>query len=606
MLAWLNGTDRTGGHVALPEPSQLAPFEVQPDASLDQDYLAATAVPIQRVGGEGAAGVDILLDAEFTLASDITAHLSSTETQWADGTTGRSLAWSWDGLVPGLYEFTIAGRGWAPSRTDLIVEGELRQTISLTPVNRVSGVIVSQSGQTFATCRLTIESRAAFDLAGGGTGWGMLRPSTIVVPLGTDGGFSVGGWDKLSDDLDQVRFRAALPGHISATSEWYDAPGPVFDLAEVQLVLAPAATLRGQVTDAQGAPVGGAFVRVARADEPSDPVHDDHGALGVRSHTVAGAAVAAETDASGRFVIRTEASEASYVDCFHPGHPPYRSESVALEAGRTLDVDIRLEAAAALRGMVTRHGVGIAGATVSARPSTGSLDFTVTRTTDADGSFLFESLSPGPQTLSVATQLESGVQMVVAREDVNLAEQTPPMTIAIDVATAGGTPIYISVSSAVDIDLAGCLLDAVTGTPMTAMTPVDDDRLELRAPTSGDAIILISGVEPSSATYVMAVLPVHVPEGASPPTFLVDATSELTIVCDPDPRLFNVSPETGHPDIDRALGTLLTRLRTRDGQVRILGLPHGTYRVSRPGASRENMASVTVSAQPTTYRITER
>lgn len=146
------------------------------------------------------------------------------------------------------------------------------------------------------------------------------------------------------------------------------------------------AVLRGHVTDDEGQPVAGAWVKIGGHTSRMQP--DDDGHL-----YRAPLAQLTTTDAGGNFEAAGLRPGERRLFVYRQGHAPHR-QVVAVRSGEANDVHVVLAASAGLRGIVTDYsGAPVAGATVDlatySYPETGSTE------TDAQGRFRFTHLSAG-------------------------------------------------------------------------------------------------------------------------------------------------------------------------------------------------------------------
>lgn len=171
-------------------------------------------------------------------------------------------------------------------------------------------------------------------------------------------------------------------GYAPAIQRVDTSEGPV-DAGEIRLL--PPASIAGVVLDADGAPVGGATIRVARGGPMDSPFVA--GLLGGDGGVVA--------DVDGRFVIEGLSGRSARLVVDADGFATMRSNAIRFAAGDTVrDVVLELSRGGVIHGRIEDGaGRGHAGWRVQAEHFSGmGHAFT---SSDADGRFRFEALSAG-------------------------------------------------------------------------------------------------------------------------------------------------------------------------------------------------------------------
>ncbi|MGE3354814.1 MAG: carboxypeptidase regulatory-like domain-containing protein, partial [Planctomycetota bacterium] len=287
-----------------------------------------------------------------------------------------------------------------------------------------------------------------------------LPGTQIVVWRGGDPlqPFDDGAAHFVADDDGLVQLTDLAPGrwHVSMPVEHTDGrPAQVESgaVTEVRLVRPAVQVLRGQVVDADGAPVAGADLWLMRGTamgryslpEPAELVSRRAGRSG----------------ADGRFAIATADPRESRVAASCSGHADSRARFVN---GRGADVRLVLGRVAAGIDGVVRDATGapVAGAVVTVTPSEQDsrrdADGTLLagrvprhRRTDADGRFRFEGLAPGRARVGASAwpHCPDGVEVELrAGEDAAVALDLPAgVGVRGSVRTAAGAPMLAMVES---------------------------------------------------------------------------------------------------------------------------------------------------------------
>jgi len=203
--------------------------------------------------------------------------------------------------------------------------------------------------------------------------------------------------------------------HFGATTLRYAAFGYQQYLVAVDaaasirrdVTLIPEATVEGKVLDADDRPVEGAWVVIG----PSDVRPDRN------------APVNAFTAADGSFRLTGVSPGRNLIAAYAPARRTRHPQELVVGAGQTTaGVMLRLEATAALRGMVVSGGAPVAGARVGIRKGNRD-ELGVLAITQADGSFLIDRAPRG----DVGVYVEDHV--VLTPRSVRVGDAPTPVTI---------------------------------------------------------------------------------------------------------------------------------------------------------------------------------
>lgn len=292
---------------------------------------------------------------------------------------------------------------------ELPAQSTVKRDFALNEGYRISGTVAGPDGKPFAGAKVYVTGKPAGGSAGaiaamfGGSG----RSKNAAAESGADGTWS-------ADGLPEG------PYEVTAKAEGFlDAEAKDIEPArtDVALALRAAATIRGRVLDASdGLPIPGASVQRKAKDASK--------ARGGRNNPFAammgsrGASVT--TDAEGAFEIKSIEPGGYDLTASLRGYADSAAVTVNCAAGETTDgIEILLPAGVDVAGRVIEKatGAGVPGAVVwSVRADAGlggftATDFTggtpqapasaISATSDADGRFVLEGLSPGKITLEV-------------------------------------------------------------------------------------------------------------------------------------------------------------------------------------------------------------
>ncbi len=155
----------------------------------------------------------------------------------------------------------------------------------------------------------------------------------------------------------------------------------------IQFQLQAGASIAGIVLDANGAPIQGARIHLG----------DSTGLLWLMSESLEDAV--ATSDAEGRFAIDSLGSELTAISATHADYAN-ATVDVALEPGKTEQVEIVMAASGSVEGTVSANGTQTADQTVFVQTET-MADLQMA-TTDAKGFYSISGIAPGEVTISAS------------------------------------------------------------------------------------------------------------------------------------------------------------------------------------------------------------
>lgn len=247
--------------------------------------------------------------------------------------------------------------------------------ISLTPLARVTGVVVDEANKGVAAASITTENAGDPMMAR------MMRfaGTNGEAASGPDGRFVI----RFAGETD-LRLRASKRGLPVAKTESMKL-GPGERKSGVVLTLPTGVPVTGTVTDAQGKPLSGVAVTTAEAET---------GRGGMQRIIMSGMMQndddAVVTGSDGKYALRLK--EGSYDFTFkREGFSTRNTRGQTVNTTGNNIIDARLDPAVEIRGRVVRNGNGIDGVNVFPMMM-GSDSRTVT---GPDGSFTLGGLTPG-------------------------------------------------------------------------------------------------------------------------------------------------------------------------------------------------------------------
>jgi len=281
----------------------------------------------------------------------------------------------------GTVTLTARGEGWAPLtvRGVTVVDGGDSPggegpvdlgTLTLVRGVRIEGRVIDPEGLPLAGARVEPRVDRRRRLAPAVTG---------VEPVATDasGRFSIA--DLVAGAVRDLTFRA--DGYLPRTMRAVRAPTEPL----LEVVLRPAASVRGRVMDGDGRPIEAAKVSIDRSDDLPGVAQAEAAGPGGSANAV--------TDAEGRYVLEGLSAGSFEIRAWSPRHRASPWTPVAVASGAAMDLpDLVLLPGETLAGRVTTvGGEPVAEVRVIAGPR-------ATRTGD-DGAYRLEGLDPGTQTL---------------------------------------------------------------------------------------------------------------------------------------------------------------------------------------------------------------
>jgi protocatechuate 3,4-dioxygenase beta subunit len=340
--------------------------------------------------------------------------------------TDASGAWSAPAIVAGGYKVTASAVGFLPASTSslAVAAGEHKDRVDLALASggtTVSGTVSDIGGGVIAGARVTmhpISSRA--------------RDATdeVIALSGDDGRYQLtlaaGDWAAAATHDDYTRERKWV--RVTAT--------PLV----VDFVLAPGATLRGQVIASDGTPVAGAEV-ISRAER--------------RGLDSSGRAIA---DTDGKFTLKGIGTGAFALTASARGYASKSPTKVTVGVGEQLDdIKVLVDRGFSISGTIVAAATrkGIAGARVHAYLlSSGSAG--TAGPTDANGGFEITGLARGNYMLSAEgdnVMPEFGKAAEVREQDVT--GLVIEMTAGVRLSGRVDPPVAASIRTEPDMDRMG-------------------------------------------------------------------------------------------------------------------------------------------------------
>jgi RNA polymerase sigma factor (sigma-70 family) len=331
-------------------------------------------------------------------------------------------------------------RASAPGRTGAVVDVDLRSPIPTPPADQLElalgpcdsaifGTVGDASGGPIAGARVARIDRGGASVPGG-----------AAVETAADGSY-------------ELCVAASTPYWMSAevSAAGYGAVvvnARVSDRLRVDLMLVPEAVITGRVVrDDTGEPVPGAHVYLPR------------GPWWIESTAWRGAFAGDD----GRFELRGVAPGRHRVLARAPGMASARRDQTAVvDAGRTVEIEIRMEAAATVEGVVLEDGAPVAGARVAVIAADGSRG-PRSAVSQADGNFSLGEVPRGE------------VRFTASPYDVIRPER-------FEVAAAHHR-VVLEVEP----------LGAITGTVVRRGRPVAGARIDIHGPNEGDLAPITTG-----------------------------------------------------------------------------------------------------------------
>jgi beta-lactamase regulating signal transducer with metallopeptidase domain/protocatechuate 3,4-dioxygenase beta subunit len=268
------------------------------------------------------------------------------------------------GLEKGAYRVTATAKGYAPSATVDADAGGTSIDIVLAPEGKITGTVVSETGEPLRDCRLSARSTSGTE---GGVAHATPSPN---------GRFEVG---RIGSGTYVLEVQAS--DHLDkAVPDVKMESGRTVDVGRV--TLSRGGTVRGVVVDGSGEPIAGAEVR------GSDQTRGFNNFMR-----------RATTDGTGRFEMRGLAPGTVQVTASHRRYAPSQNIDVVVDpAAPPADTRITLLEGGRVQGTARdRQGRSVEGA--FAQINTRNVPFGGFRGNGpihADGTFVVEHVAPGP------------------------------------------------------------------------------------------------------------------------------------------------------------------------------------------------------------------
>lgn len=386
-------TSRGGGGFVMMAPPQLKSFTNE-DGSfvLENVPPGATNVVAQAPGysggrvnvdveeGKTVSDLVIELDTGVKLTGKVTgpngAALSDATVQIQPSPTGQFARsgsmrravtdangeFTLDSLDPGEETFEISHPKYlATSKTVTLKGREMRMDVQLSGGQRVTGVVVTDSGMPVAEAEVE-----AFTASGGGTD----RVRTNAS----------GQFEFQSLGTGRYRFTAAKSGYLEGVLDDVD----VSSGGTVRIQLRTGGTIYGRVTGLSEQELAGASVMARSGRTTSSAMVDPSGNFRIEGAPTGTVQVSATT-ASRSFTDRRSSS----------------TQTVEVTAGGSQQVNLEFRTDTSVRGRVTRNGTPLGGAMVMFQPRGGSRASASTSADEA-GNYSVSGLEEGEYTVMVA------------------------------------------------------------------------------------------------------------------------------------------------------------------------------------------------------------
>ncbi len=607
-LAWLNvdasqvvraGTDGTFRFPHLPEEAGVV-FATAPGFLGASGPTSGGRVPTLRLeprlriagvvvdeAGRPVAGAR--LRATFLNGSRVSAGVASSGGSARSDPSGRFLLRS---LAAGaIYELRTEREGFAPARQELPPHQagapvpELR--IVLRAGRTAFGVVIDSGRRPVAGAQAALQPAAPANPTARMRALRAKPERYSGLPTDADGRFELKDLPAGTFDL-VVRGRGFAPLTVPALA--IPAGKGAVDLGTV--MLAPGATVRGLVVDAQGNPVEGAEVRAKAAKRELIQI------FASRDSGPADAVSAAD----GSFALEDRSpGEALDLTVSHPGYGPASTPGVAVP--REAPVRVVLQATSRVSGRaVDPDGKPVAGAGIylselEAQSVEGDSFLSPSGrshrgVTDDEGGFVLDDVSPGPISLRGEAPGRQPAKLesleVKAGQDLAGLEVVLPPAAAVEgkVLSPDGQPVP----------------DATVSVAQPAQNDLPSFS-SLRAATDGDGWYRLDGISPGKQTlearaegYRRAVREIEAPPRTTTLDFELERGLEVSgrVVDDggnpvPGAQIL-LSAGRFSVDAPRALSEA-------DGSFRLSGLQDGTYmlRAAKDGYAPTDLRGQTVT-----------
>jgi uncharacterized GH25 family protein len=442
-------------------------------------------------------------------------------------------------VVPaGTYMVMANHPGYAatPADASAVAGQQTSKDVALSPMARVSGVVVDESKRPVVVAVLDTEDAQSSEMRMPRRMMSMRDPDTTVS--GPDGRFSM-----RIEPGEALWVRATKRGFPPAKSESLQLTAGERK-SGLLLTIPSGIAVSGRAIDPQGQPLSGVSVTASEAEG---------GPRGMMRMIIGGLMAdddAVRTASDGTFTMRVK--EGTYDFTFlREGLAPKTVRGQSISVTSAPSVEATLEPAADISGRVTRGGVGLENVMIIAMvPDGGS-----TAITGPDGSFTLSGLAPG------------SVRIMARKED-DFVQETrnvtaPARDVVIDLKSGGritGRVVEKGSGKPITTFQAG-LTTSRAGSGMVMM-----GRPQLRSFTSDDGSFTLDSV-PAGATVLTASAPGY-------------ASARLNVTVEDDKELTGVELQLdlGVKLVGRVTGPNGSALS--DVQVRLLPSPTGGFATS--------------------------
>ena len=343
-----------------------------------------------------------------------------------------------DALEAGDKTFTFARQGYLTQSRNITLSGSSSQLdVQLSTGLRLTGTVVSDAGAP-------VPDASVMAMSAANSGFGGNRVSTDA-----NGAFEMEGLAP-----GHYTLTAAKPGYANGVVSDFDV----------------AAGVPARITLKTGATITGRVVGLTADELQNATVFASGGNTGM----------SAPVDGSGNYRIEgaptgTVRLSARTGQMFGATSKSSPQQSVQVDPGSTVTVDLEFKSATVITGHITRDGQPLGNATVAFMPKAAQASTSASGQTDGTGNYQVTGLDDASYTVQIMD-----------------FQRTTPFTTSYDVKGSGSFDIDIKSST-----LHGHVLDASTGEPLA------DAHIELHS-TSGDAIMSTRGATTASdGTFVI-------------------------------------------------------------------------------------------------------
>lgn len=292
-----------------------------------------------------------------------------------------------------------------------------------------------------------------------GAGMRMIMPANLQPVRSDDGSFEIA-----NVPAGPTEIVAESAGYVTGTTSVTVEEGKASE--EITILLEPGTRVFGRVSSPEGMPLAGASVSMESDEDSALPM-------------IARRSAAGTTDANGEYAISGVAAGERSFRATHDSYPPITKE--ANVSGREMRLDIQLGRGTDVVGVVVREGgAPVAGAQVSASTTQQGAG-SKSATTDANGNFRIEGLTPGRYSFFV----RSGGATETLRD--------------VDIATAGPLRIEMKTGGVISGRVTGLEPSEISSATVSANTSSANSS----APVRSDGTFRIEGA-PAGSVRVFA------------------------------------------------------------------------------------------------------